>query len=104
MNAFPRHFSARYRLARVGDALLLPGGLVLWYGTLNAGLARTANGDLHRHPGLFVSALLMIVVARSALKIEQALRTPELYKWDLERFLRRTVLLIVMGLAVRLLG
>ena len=98
------HFSARYRLACVGDALLLPVCLVLWYReNYSSGVDSVRSESFHR-PGLLISALMMILVWRAVLKLEQALRTPWRYRWDLERAVRWYVVIVAMGLTIRLLA
>jgi len=99
-----KRFSARYRLACVGDALLLPVCLVLWYReNYSVGFGSAQGESIHR-PGLLISALMMIFVWRAVLKVEQALRTPWAYRWDLKRAIRWYVLIVAMGLAIRLLA
>ena len=99
-----KRFSARYRLACVSDALLLPACLVLWYHENYSNHMTSAQGESIHRPGLLISTLMMILVWRAVLRIEQALRTPWAYRWDLERAVRWYVVIVAMGLAVRLLG
>ena len=98
-----KRFSVRYKLACVGDALLLPACLVLWYRENYWGGVGSAQGESIHRPGLLISTLMMILIWRAVLKVEQALRTPWAYRWDLERAVRWYVLIVAMGLAIRLL-
>jgi hypothetical protein len=97
-----KRFSPGYKLACVCDALALPVLFVLWYRWTYAADAGAMHHEEH-HAGLFVSTVLMIIVARAVLRIERALRAPEIYRWDLERAFRWLVVLIAMALAIRLL-
>jgi hypothetical protein len=93
-----------YKLACIGDALLLPLLFVGWYRGRGFDAGAVPHGAIANRPGLFCSAVMMLLAARAALKIEQAVRAPEAYRWDLERAFRWLALLLVMALAVRLLG
>jgi hypothetical protein len=99
-----KQFSTAYRLACMGDALLLPACLVFWYRVNYADGVGIRQGESIHRPGLLISALTMVLVWRAVLKIEQALRSPWAYRWDLERAVRWYVLIVAMGLAIRLLG
>jgi hypothetical protein len=93
-----------YKLACIGDALLLPLLFLGWYRRRGLDVVAVPHGEMANRPGLFCSAVIMLLAARAALKIEQAVRAPEAYRWDLERAFRWLVLLLVMALAIRLLG
>jgi hypothetical protein len=103
VDVFFKRFSPGYKLACVCDALAIPVLFVLWYRATYLGDAGRMPSEAH-HAGLLVSAALMIVVARAALKVEHAVRAPEFYKWNLERAFRWFVLMITMVTAIRLLG
>ena len=101
MIAYITGVPTRYKVACVCDALVLPVLLLLWYRLSHPTIAGGINADVHQHAGLFASAVMMIVFARAALKVEQAIRSPQAYRWDLERALRWVALLVIMALAVR---
>ena len=98
-----KRVSARYRLACVGDALLLPACLVLWYHENYSSGEGSAQAENFHRPGLLISALMMILVWRAVLKIEQGLRAPWAYRFDFARAVRWYVLIVAMGLAIRVL-
>jgi len=104
MDAVVKRFSSGYKLACIGDALLLPALFVFWYRGTHSAVASAAQIEAVHRPGILLSTLMMILVWRALLKLETAIRTPEAYRWDLERALPWIVLYIVMGLAIRLLA
>ena len=97
-------YSSLYRVACICDALAIPAVVLIWYHTSYPFAFAVDQAGHHRYPGLVISAAMMIVSARALLKIEQAIRRPEAYRWDLERALRWLALLAVMALALWMLA
>jgi len=100
MSVFEKRHSIRYRTACVCDALALPVIVLLWFRSSHPGAWVASPAEHHTYPGLFASSVMMIVAARALMKVEQALRMPEEYRWDLERALRWFALLAVMALGL----
>ncbi len=104
MDEFVKGFFKRQEFLRILDALILPCLFVAWYRGNTGGFAATAHGGAPARPGLVLFTLFMILVIRAAVKVEQAVRAPETYRWDIERAARWLVLLIILALAIRLLA
>jgi len=102
MKIYGKKFSPRYQLACFCDALAPPVLFVHWYRANYLGVNDATVNGMHR-TGLLFYAAIMIIAARAVLRVEQAVRAPEVYAWDTVRALRWLVLLTVMALAIRLL-
>lgn len=97
-----REFNPSLRgFVRICDAVAAPVIFALWRRAGNSVDAGVVSQGTH-HAGILAIAVMMILTARAALKVEEALLLPDSYRWDCMRAMRWLVLLVVMVLAVHL--
>ncbi len=98
MNSCYIHVSAKYQVACICDALALPALFVLLNRTHLPAEGMDVAAHASRHAGLIVSAVMMFLLARGAVRLERAIRTPWDCRFDLVRMLRFFVLVPLMAL------
>jgi hypothetical protein len=99
MNTVYWGVSSRYRIACICDALALPVLFLLWYRSTLSVPGISATGQAANHPGLVGSTIMMILLARGAIRLEGAIWTHWEYRFDVARAVRFLILipLIAMG-------
>ena len=90
--------STKYRVACICDALALPALFVLWNRIHLPAEAIEVAAHASRHAGLIVSTVMMFLLARGAVRLERAIRTPWDYRFDTARVLRFFILIPLMAL------